>query len=290
MPLINRTGVFRGRAVEAGVSVSSSGLPQYIIKCEAFEYFDQASGEWVDWLDVEENTITAYLCLFSKENAPLFHAKDIQAVFGWDGLSLSALDSLDVSKIEFQFIVEEHLYNDKTSLQVSKIAPYDAVPGSTLRRCDAAQLKSLDAKFAAALLKSSGGKKAVQAPAKPTGIPAAPKKSPGRPKKPAVSTPEVAAPPADVPAVAAPVAATPPTRVKTPPPPPVQPAVTEYADAEAAWGAVNNVRAKEVTDEKLAECWGEACAKIAGDAEDADITPAQWGLIVEAVNNECAIF
>ena len=259
--LINRTGTFRGRALESAVSLTKNGFPQYVLKCQATEYYNADDGSWVPWLDVDENETTAFLTLFDGTGQPIFHVDSIMETFGWDGQKLSGLDALDISAKEFQFTVEEHIYNDQSRLQVARIAPYDAVPGSSIRRVDASELKSLDVKFGAALLKKAGGKKPAAAPAKKSDKPAPPK---------------TAAPPK-----------------RTPPKPAETPAATdviEYADAGKAWEAVVAVRAKDVTDDQLAKAWGAACYEVAGDTDDDAITPAQWGAIVAKVQAECAVF
>jgi hypothetical protein len=284
--LIDRTGIFRGKAVEAGVSLTTNGFPQFVIKCLASEYWDQANETWYDWTDVEQNEITGYLTLFDGKGQPIFHIKDIMEVFGWDGLSLSTLDGIDASKAEFQFVVEDHIYNEQSRLQVSKIAKYDAVPGASIRRVDPNELKSLDAKFAAALAKNAAPQKAATAPAKKTGskLPPAPKKVT---PPPAGTTPPAGATPPAPPA--------PPAPPKRSAPPKKEAAAGTAAQPKAmtmeeAWGMCVQLRAKDVTDETLAKTWSEACNTVAPDKDDADITPEQWGAIADKVNSACGVF
>lgn len=272
--LINRTGTFRGKAIEAGVSQTPNGFPQYTIKCRADEYWDAEMEQWLSWAGIEENELTAYLTLFDKNGKLIFHAKDIQATFGWDGTSLSGLHALDVSKTEFQFTVEEHVYNEKSSLQVTKVARYDSVPGQTIRKCDPAALKALDAKFGAALLKNAAPVKPASAPAKKTTMPKPPKTEKPKPVADVVEPAKIAAPPkrtavvdetANAPAPAAPVTCT----------------------MEEAWERCVTTRKTSVTDEQLAQAWGKAAFEVAGDAKDEDITAAQWATIAAKVTAEC---
>lgn len=250
--LIDRTGTFRGRAKDSGVSLTAKGLPQFVMKLIATEYYDEASKSWIPWDDVDQNEITAFLCLFSHEGKPVFHVDSLMETFGWDGTSLSGLSALDISNEEFQFNVTENVYQGESRLQVSGVAPYSATPGGGVRGVDTAELKKLDTKFAAALIKNSGGKKPAKSPAKKVDMPAPPKKKAAPPKREAAATAEPA----------------------------------KKFTMEQAWERCVEAKLESTTEEQLAESWTKACFKVAGDKEDEDITKEQWAKIAEIVIEE----
>ena len=214
--LINRTGTFRGLALESQVGLTKKGFPQFVFRAQATEWYDTETGQWFDYSTEDANEITGYLVLFSADGTPIFHIKDIVETFKWDGQTMGGLDAVDISKIPFQFTVEENLYNEVTSLKVCKIAPFDAIPGGSLRKLDPASLKALDAKFAASLLKNAGGKKPVSAPAKKPTMPTPPTMN----AAPAVAEPTGGVGSTDDPAPVttppAAAAATPPKRTRKP--------------------------------------------------------------------------
>ncbi len=110
MSKIQEAASYRGVVVEHGVGVTNSGLPQLVMKVRALERFDVADTTWIDWSAREDCEITAYLVLIDKKGNPIFHAKDIQKVFEWDGSSLQGLNLLDLENAEVQFEVQDHEY------------------------------------------------------------------------------------------------------------------------------------------------------------------------------------
>ncbi len=175
MGQISREGTFRGLVLDNAFVESSGGYAQFQISLAALEYFDTEEQEWVDWSGQDEQTL-AYLILFGKDvKKPLFHAKQIQKVFGWAGQDFKELNNPAWAQTHIQFRVEENEYNDNVTLQVSWIDEYDAVPGRVVQKADGATIKKLEAKYAIGL-KLFGGTKVASAPAT-TGAPEIPVES-----------------------------------------------------------------------------------------------------------------
>ena len=165
---------YRGKFVDYGVSMSTGKFPQFVAELVALEAWDEEEQQWVDWSDVEENGIIAYLVLFGKKEETL-NCQQVKAVTGWDGLSFQTLAAMDLSEVGIQFRVEPNTYNEKTSLQVAWIDVYDAIPGKSVRKLDAAELKGIDTQYAS-MLKQSAAKKAPAKAGKATTLPASPGK------------------------------------------------------------------------------------------------------------------
>lgn len=163
MSLITEKASYRGVLLEHAVGATKSGLPQFIAKLRGLERYDAEEKVWVGWEAREDCEITAYLVLFDKKGDPIFHAKDIQKVFEWDGASLVGLEVLELEGAEVQFEVVEHTYEGKTSLQVAGIRGYNEEPGNSVRKLDVDELAQLNAKFGNSLKKLSGGPKAASA-------------------------------------------------------------------------------------------------------------------------------
>lgn len=258
MSLIQTEGTFRGNVLESGVNVSKGGFPQLLLSLRGIELWDEETSEWVDWSAVPENDLTAYLILIDSKDKQTFNYKKVQEVFGWNGVSFAELDAMDLSQIPLQFRVASNTYQEKTTLQVEFIDAYDAVPGRTIRKLDAAGLRSLDAKFKGVMK----GAAPAKAPAK-AAAPKAPKaKAPAAPKAP-VAVP--AAPPSNLPA-------------------------GTCTKAEAWEACVDMKDDKIITDENLSKAWTQAVAEITPGKTDAKVTPEEWFLIREAVLAKTAMF
>lgn len=165
MSLIKQAATYRGYAIDTGVSETKNGFPQYVMACQAVEVWDEDESVWVDLTASEDVELTAYQCLFGGNGEPTRSAEQIIKIFKWSGKSFTELANLDVSQIAFQFRVEDHEYDGKTTLQVAWIDVADAVPGRQMRKLDAAGVKDLDAKFAKGL-KGLTGTKVQKAPVK----------------------------------------------------------------------------------------------------------------------------
>jgi len=179
MGQIKQIGTFRFNILESGVTKTSTGLARWEATLQAYEAYDDESGEWVDYSSYEDNEIKAFLCLFGKQKQPLLNAKQLLKAVDWDGRDLAELDQMDLSEVQIQGRVGENDYNDKITLQNEWIDHVDAAPGGQLQRLDADELKKLNAKFASGLRELGGGPKPKSAP------PAAPKPAASKPAAPA---------------------------------------------------------------------------------------------------------
>jgi len=164
--MINRTGTFRGVAIDSGMGETKNQYPQWIAQLQAAEYYDEDSEQWVDWSEYEEKEITGYFVLFGGDGNPTLTAKQIQKALGWSGESFQDLNA-DFSEVPVQFRVEESTYNNETRLKVTWIDSADAEPGRSIQKLDNDAVKKLDAKYAAKLRKLSGGPTPKSVPAKP---------------------------------------------------------------------------------------------------------------------------
>ncbi len=283
MALIDRAATFRGRIADHGVSKSSGGFPQLILQLVAVEIYDVDEQAWKDWSEYDVNEIQAYLVLFGGKGETL-NSQQVKKVTGWDGLTFAGLEGMDLSETKIQFRVEENTYEGKTSLQVSWIDEYDAEPGRTVRKLDAAEIKALDAQYAS-LLKSSGKK-------------AAPTKAPGKVTKANIKSTQPKGPvikkgakdPLGPPAEAAPAAPQ-----AAPAAPAQAPAVNPNlpigkCTKDEAWETVYDLKAKEVTDEQIANIWTDAIKKIAPGVDQEKFTDEQWFAVRQVVLDEAAAF
>ena len=247
MNLVDRTGTFRGVAVDWGVNKSSNGYMRVEAKFQAMEYYDEKAEVWVAW-DEYGQEITAYMMLQSGpgKKDPLW-VKQIMTVFGWNGNSFLELNHIDYSDIKFQFRVAENTYEDNTTMQYEWIDEYDVEPGRRVQKLSDADLKALDKAF---------GK--VQAATKKAKAPASVgKKTP--PKAPA----------------------------KTPPKAPAAKNLLGGCTKDEAWDyltASPEMVNPECTEDHLANFWLDAIEEIGGaTTAEADLTPEQWMEIKELV-------
>jgi len=264
MALIEQEGTFRGLVVDHGVSLSKNDFPQLVLSLEATEVYDEDLGEWGDWSDVTENQITAYLVLVDSKNNETLNYKQVQAALGWDGKSFAELNDLDLSQVQIQFRVEPNTYNEKTTLQVTWIDAFDATPGKTVRKLDAKELKSLDARFKG-ILKGKTTPAKAQATAKAP--PQAPAKAPAKVTQTATQA----------------------TKAKASAP--LVPEVHGRCTKDEAWEACVDLKDdKKFTDEQLANTWVVAVAEVTPGKTDKQVTPEEWFLIKEKVLAEVALF
>lgn len=261
MGKITSVGSFRGDVTDSGVSLTSSGLPQFVMQLTATEWYNTATNGWVDFAGADENDITAYLVLFGKNGKALFNCKDVMEITGWDGKSFATLNAVDLSE-GIQFRVEENEYNDKISMQVSNISKWDSVPGGAgIRKIDAAKLSEIDAKYGGALAKVAAelGKKVTAAKPKTT------KKTVKAPKE----TAKKSSPPKSTKGEATPKSA--------------NEAITKAMTQQAAWEALVKVQPAEIPDDKLGEIWLAKIETVGGGTDSDDFTEEQWGDVFKAV-------
>ena len=277
MGQIKQTGTFKFNILEAAVTKTSTGLARWEATLQAYEAYDEESGEWVDYSGYEDNEIKAFLVLFGHEKQPLLNARQLVKAIGWDGRDFMLLDQMDLSKTQIQGRVGENDYNNKISLRVEWIDHVDAVPGQQLRRLDADELKKLNAKFASGLRELGGGPKPKSAP------PVAPK--PSAPKPP-VLEPTATTKMAE--AVDKVVAKTEHDKPAAPPIP-----VTTVEDVsvqekyglpaactqEEAWEACAKHRKDGVSDDDLANIW----TQVIGDIGDEEAVGDHWYKVRDGV-------
>ena len=327
MSKIQEAANYRGIVVEHAVGKTKEteeheGLPQFVAKLQAVERWDAEEKTWISWSGREDSEIIAYLVLFDRHKNAIFHAKDVQKVFEWDGASLPGLNLLDLANAEVQFEVAEHTYNNKTSLQVQNIRGYNEEPGGSVKKLDDDELAKLDAQFDVSLKKLSGGPKPVKALGKSATATAAAKKKktakknaadhlagsrPGDggtvpPPPPTAPTEEAATAEAtkDVPEVPVEEAieefkkdnAVPPPPA-APVAPPALPTVNKKAAAaktmtyEEAWTGCYAKKAKTVDDKTIAAAFTAAMHRQCPDVDEANIPGEDWVLIHDAVIGEC---
>jgi len=278
MSLIDRAATFRGKVIDHGVSFTQNEFPQFVCKLQAVEIYDDDEKVWVDWTDMADNEITAYLVLFGRSGETL-NFNQVKKAFKWDGASFQSLNSGDYSELGVQFRVEEDTYENKTRLKVTWIDEYDAEPGRSIRKLNPDEMKKLDAMYASKL-KAAGAK---AAPAKAKG---AVSKKGVKPTSPKGSVKKKVAPLSPKPAAAPEPPTAPPTGPDLP---------AGHCTKQEAWDEVVELKDdKKVTDESLAKSWLGAIAKIGGGTPTAELieslTNEQWFLIKEKVNAECASF
>ena len=290
MSQINRTGTFRGVAVDCGVAESSGGFPQWVASLQAAEYYDEETEQWIDWSEYEEKEIPCYLVLFGNEGTPLLNMRQLQKAFGWSGESFQELETF--TNVPFQFRVEEKTYEGNTNLRVQWVDAYDAEPGRVIQKLEPAEVKKLDTKYAAALRKFSGGPK--------------PKTVPDKPDKPPIPTVDKSAAKETLKAQAAEKAqrgakaeakaakrekkeklAKPPIPKAAPAPttPPQTTTETPSCTKDEAWEKCYEAKGK-LTDDQIATIWLRVIDEQGGE----DNLDAQgWGVVCETVVREVSV-
>jgi hypothetical protein len=273
MQAIDRAGTFRGKPVEWGVSETKNGYPQFVLRLQAIEYYDEEAAAYIPWAEYEQEA-TGYLVLYTKDKngqwQELLNAKQIKKVFGWSGLDFESLAEAKLAETILLFRIEDSEYNGSTSLKLTWIDSADSNPVKQLPKYDAAKLKGLTAKMGGAL-------QATAAAPTPATAAKAPAKAPAKGKKPlpkADAAAKSAAPSTDTPPPASPATAS--------PAPSAAPALIPTSTLEtkdSAWTAVNE--ACGVSDEKLAEVW-IAVATSLGKPEE-KFTAADWKAVKDAV-------
>jgi hypothetical protein len=243
--LISNEGTYRGEILEGGLSESTNGFPQEVLKLKSVEVWDTESQEWLP-ADPENNEIIWYGVLYDSKNKETLNCKQVKKVTGWTGASFADLDAMDLAGVPIQFRVEPHTYNENTTLQVSWIDGYDVVPGKTLRKLDKEGVAALQQRYATILASTKAPVKAVSAASAPVTAPktatkaAAPKpvaKPKGRPTVP-VTTPSGKCTP------------------------------------DEAWDSVMALKKDDITEEVMTGIWTNEVYKINPDPDA--LTPEQW--------------
>lgn len=271
MSLIDRASTFRGNIVDHAVSTTSKGeWPQFICSLVATEIWDEDDQVWVDWTDVDQNEITAYVVLYGSKGETLSF-NQIKKILNWDGASFQVLNNGDYSKVGIQFRVVEDTYQNKTRLKVEWIDEFDAVPGRSVRKLDPDELKQLDAKYSQFLKHGAGKKAPVKASGGKAGTVNAGNAKPTSPKGPVKKTakkkpemPGATAANTDVPA--------------------------GKCTKDEAWTEVVDMRDKKITDEQLAKSWQTAIKEKGGGKPTDQLTDEEWFQVKEKVLSETAVF
>ena len=271
--LIDREGTFRTKnIVDGGLGQTSTGLPQLVLLLRADEIYDFEEKCWVPWDDVEEREITAFLVLIGKKDNEIFHCKSIEKALGWGGASLGSLNDIDYQNSGIQFRTQENEYEDKITLQVAGIDHYDAEPGRTVQKLDAAEVKGLDAKYATFFRKRKG-----EAKPKTVGKPVVPVVKPKTP----VTTDELV--PDEAPPAVPPKA---PKKEKS------KKAAKKIAGCTQgeAWKACSDAKYESISKEKLVDVWLKAVETLAPDGDEDKMTPGLWAevrrIVVEQVKDD----
>jgi hypothetical protein len=307
-------GNFRGTIVDSGVSATSGGFPQLVLKVHADEMYDEEEKKWFPWDDFDwdaaeakDRSIVSYNVLFGAKGATL-SCDQVKKITGWEGDSFATLCAMDLTGMKIQWRNEEDTYDGKTKVQVSWIDLFDAEPGGTVRKLDDSALKALDAKFGEFLTSTvkpetaTGGRKrgskkpAADAPAEETKTEAPaeetktekPKGRRGRPKgkDKAAEAPKTEAPKTE-----------PPEASKTEPPESPESKSEEDVLAtsgpctkQEAWADVNELKSEGVTDTELSAEWLKQIDAMAPGKEQKDITDEEWGTVRAAVLDVTATF
>ena len=280
---VDREATFRGPIVSHAVSLTKNEYPQWVAELKGIEVWDDEEKVWVDWTDVEQNGALAYLVLFGSKGETLT-CTQVKKATGWDGLSFSGLNDMDLSETVIQFRMEYDTYNDKTTLQVAWIDEYDATPGTAIKTLKPDEIKALDAKFKQFMTK------AAPATAPATGKPTTPGKVKAKGAKPTqkagpvkkVDKPKA---PAELPTV-------------SPPELPAMPeAESDLPDLrenkrtkKAAWESCVELRQDKITDKKLGDTWLGAIKKVSGGHDPDVLTEEQWYEVEQAVLEVVAKF
>lgn len=261
------TGTYRGSIIDHGVSLTTNDNPQWIAALHAEEYWDEQEKVWVSWAERDDTDITGYFVLAGKEQREIFHCKNIEKAVGWSGESWKSLAELDLSEVKVQFRIEEHTYNENTTLQVAGIDHYDAEPGRTVRKLDTSEIKDLDARFASFFRKRKGERK----PVKPVGKPVVPGKKSAA--KPTVEETTIEAPADD---------SSPPKKTgKT-----TKPKKGKGCSQHDAWKACKKAKDESVSDKKLADLWLQTVETLAPDGDEEQMTNELWLRVRDIVSEQ----
>jgi hypothetical protein len=302
-------GNFRGTIVDSGVSATSGGFPQLVLKVHADEMYDEEDKKWFPWDEFEwdaneakDRSIVSYNVLFGKNGATL-SCDQVKKITGWEGDSFATLCAMDLTDVKIQWRNEEDTYDGKTKVQVSWIDVFDAEPGGTVRKLDDKALKELDAKFGEFLAntvkpesakgtrkRGGGTKKAATPPTadapaeEPKTEEPKPKGRRGRPKGGKTEAPKTEAPAMpEAPASEPPAEATTGASLD----------VLETAGPctkKEAWADVNEMKSANVSDTDLSAEWLKQIDAAAPGKEQKDMTNEDWGTVRAAVLDATATF
>jgi len=270
-------------------------LPQWVADLKAAAFYDEASTTWIEINSEDAIDITNFAVLMGKKGQPLLSAKQLMKAVGWDGTSFESLDNMDLSAVQIQGRVEDNdpEYADKNPYQISWIDAADAVPGRKLQKLEAAEVKSLNAKFANGLRALAGAPKPKSVPAKLS--------IPGKPTVLAPSVPDEPTPPVKLVPFGRLEGVKAAMRVKNeekkqrgqeaeskaPKSAKVPVPETKKITMETAWESCCEGRSESITDEMLGNHWNDVIEEAGG--EDAVETKGLWAEVREAVVAKCRV-
>lgn len=147
----------------AGLSDWTVEDTQFIARFDLRQHFNGS-----DWVDVSARSlgITGYFYVIKKDGQPNKTTIDnLKASLGWSGRSLAELVQTDWSGVEVQITVGQEEYQGQWRTNVKWINPRDAIPGGgPLKKPEAQEIQSLDAKYGA-MLRAMNGAEPAKAPA-----------------------------------------------------------------------------------------------------------------------------
>ncbi len=268
--LITQEGTYRGEIVSGGLAKSSGELPEERLDLKATEVWDTDSQEWLS-ADPENNEIRAFLQLFSHTDKELLHNKQLKKVVGDYNGDFRVLAEMVLAGTPIQFRVEPNTYNDNTTLKVTWIDIYDAVPGKTLGILDKEGVAALQQRYATVLASTKTPVKAVSAASAPVSAPkTAPPQDTDKPITGDKGTPvtKTKGKPKGRPAVPGKTA-------------PISAVSVGKCTPDEAWDACISLKRDDITEEKLTEIWTEEVYKVNKDPDA--LTPEQWYQVKVAV-------
>lgn len=326
MAKLDTIGAYIFKVLDSQVSLTNKNkYPQAVLRLAATKKYVEEATEiahyqqqnllqdgqpgWIDFTAMGEE-ITAYLVLFksatdfSKDNQ-LMNYDQLQAAFGWDGLSFDPLMDGTYVDIEILGRVKEKkpYVNDKGQtvgegeLEIGWVDHKDASPERKLKGVDADNLATLNA-----LLKG----------AKPAAAPKVAKPVAAKPvvQKPTATTSATPSP-APVPTTAAPTVAAPapapakrgrpPTKPKaqSAPAPAAAPAASENLPTTAPSATTTSSPPAATTRDEawdyvnahgggneagvINDAWIAACSEVLGDKDEEQATESEWAKIRDTV-------
>lgn len=169
-------GDYLAQPAKWGVGETNGGLPQFVVQWSLTHFW--AGTEWQD-ISGDEYEISSFNVLFNKDGQPnKINIETFQKVFGWDGRGLASLNDGEWSGVQARLYLERESYtakdgSTKNPMKVRYINPGDSPPGGGgIKKADAQEIQSLEAKYGATLRAMNGAAPARGA-AKPSAKPPA---------------------------------------------------------------------------------------------------------------------
>ena len=249
MSLINQEGFYHGTIVDGGLSQSTNGFPQEVLALQASEVYDPDTDSYLPW-DAENAEITAYLILIDSKDRETKTAQQLKKIIGWDGASFIDLAGMDLTDVGIAFRVEERMYKENTTLQVTWVDTLDATPFRTVQKLTKEEATALQQRYASVLASTKAATKPASAKNQTATATKSAAKTPAKPK------------------------------AKKSAPKPPKTTVGKYT-ADDAYNACYSLKRDDVTEDQLNELWQKAVAKV--NEDESKITEKQWFGIKESL-------